>query len=335
MRTNSQRRRRRLFVPLPLFALAGCASFTVLQPGSNATVPSPATTDIYWNADLQPGTLKVTVDQADVTGQFSVPSTAANGHATASLALANGAHTVSVTGNLATNGGFSAQSASQSFTVSSTGQPVTYTETILNHTPGWPQGTLGSLAFGGTSPHPNVNLVFVFEGNTADVVPFHVPASCGSNCPGFKDGDGFEIIAGTARVKVVDAASGDTLAEGTFIPAAGVFVSTDNGNHGLGFGCFGALPGAPTFPNNGVEVAYPYALMGTQTTDLKTNFNTNSVTALSCQGFSHSPGTKGPGSCNLPSGLGTTAGILTVTANDQEDSASGVQHAGTFQTELH
>ena len=327
-----------LFPPaLAAFALAGCASFTILTPGSSATVTSPVAVDLFWNATLQPGTLKVVVDPAsggsDVTNQFAVSSTAANSHATANLPLAQGTHTLTVSGNLAgSNGSYGAQSATQTFTVSNTaGRNVTYTETVYNFAQGWPQGSLGAVAFGGSSAHPNVNLVFTFDGNTADIVPFHVKTSK----PAVNDGVGFEIIRGTATVTIQDAATKQTIAQATFIPAARVFVSVDNGNRGIGFGSMGALPNDSTFPNNGVEVAYPYAQFSAPNTDLASNYSANAVWALSCAGFSGSPGQKGPGTCNVPLALGTTAGTLTIVSNDRQDTAPAGVNAATFTTVVH
>ncbi|HET7542040.1 MAG TPA: hypothetical protein VFK05_19370 [Polyangiaceae bacterium] len=313
--------------------LGGCASFSVLTPGTNATVRSPVAVDLYWNADLQPGSLKVVVDgTTDLTNQFTVWGSAADSHATASVTLTPGTHTLVVSGNLADSNGYSAQSASQTFVVSNTmGRPVTYTETILNFPNGWPAGSLGDVSFGGTSEHPNVNLIFTFEGNTNDLVPFHVPTSK----PAVNDGVGVEIIAGTATVTVQDARSQAIIKQGTFIPQARVFVSVDNGNHGIGFGSLGALPTDSTFPNKGVEVAYPYALFSVPATDLASNYTASAVWALSCMGFSGSPGQKGPGTCNVPLSLGTTAGALTIISNDQQDTPPSGTVGATFMTVVH
>jgi hypothetical protein len=319
------------------FAPLGCASFSVLKPGTNATVVSPVAVDLYWNADLQPGTIKIVVDAAsnpsDVTAQFVLSGTAANSHATAQLNLSQGPHTIDVSGNLAGSGGsFSPYAASQSFLVSnSAGRPVTYTETIFNFAPGWPAGNLGATVFGGSSAHPNVNLIFTFEGNTHDVVSYHVPTTKHA----VNDGVGWEIIAGTATVTVQDAQSLQTLAQGTFVPGARVFVSVDNGNGGIGFGSLGALPTDPTFPNQGVEVAYPYAQLSAPHTDLVSNYSASASWALSCAGFSGSPGQKGPGTCNLPLSLGTTAGLLQITSNDLQPTAPAGVVAATFTTVVH
>jgi hypothetical protein len=328
----------RCYAPiLASIALGGCASFSVLKPGSSATVNAPVAVDLFWNARLDPATFKVVVDPGstatDVTSQFTISGAAADSHATGTLSLSQGTHTVKVSGNLAGSGGsYNPHSASQTFVVSnSAGRSVTYTETIFNYTPGWPAGRLGTVSFGGASAHPNVNLIFTFEGNTHDIVPYNVPTTK----PAVNDGVGVEILAGTATVTVQDATTKQTIAQGTFVPGARVFVSVDNGNHGIGFGSLGALPTDPSFPNHGVEVAYPYAQFKAPATDLASNYTTSGDWALSCAGFSGSPGQKGPGTCNLPISLGTTAGVLEVTSNDQQDVAAPGVVAATFTSVVH
>jgi hypothetical protein len=328
---------RRCALVLGSIALGGCASFSVLKPGSSATVTSPVAVDLFWNARLDPATFKVVIDPGssatDVTSQLTLSGAGPDSHATGTLSLSQGAHTIKVSGNLAGSGGsYDAHSASQTFVVSnSAGRAVTYTETIFNFTPGWPAGSLGNVSFGGTSAHPNVNLIFTFEGNTADIVPYNVPTTK----PATNDGVGVEILAGTATVTVQDAVTKQTIAQGTFVPGARVFVSVDNGNGGIGFGSLGALPGDPTFPNHGVEVAYPYAQFKAPVTDLASSYTATADWALSCAGFSGSPGQKGPGTCNVPIQLGTTAGVLEVTSNDLQDLAPPGVIAATFTTVVH
>jgi hypothetical protein len=306
--------------------LLGCASFSVLSPGNNATVNAPVQTDVYWNQDLQAGSLKIIQDpgpnQVEVTSQFSVPSTSGGSHAKGALAIAPGPHALSVSGNLwsAWDRSYTAQSSSRQFVVASStaaSHTVTYTLTVLGNGNGWPQGYLGTIPFGGTDPtHPNVNLIFTFIGNTADVLPFHVTAGCRPTCSpaAIGDGDGFQIVAGTATVSIQDPGSGSIIASGTFLPSAGVFVSVDNGNGGLGFGSFGRLPSDPQFPKGGMEVAYPYAQFDVhETVDLKSNYNPVQRWAASCVGFNGSPGTYEPASaCNVPPDLATTAGVFKV-----------------------
>ncbi len=322
--------------------LGGCASISVLAPASGATVSSPVPADVFWNAQMQANSLRVVVDpgagESDVSSQFAVPSLSADAHATASLGLAQGAHTIRVDARLwdALSQSFSARTASRSFQVANgPGRPVTYTETIFNFSPGWPAGQLGNVSFGGSDPqalHRNVNLVFTFSGNTSDVVAYFVPRSN----PSVGNGVGFEIVAGTGTITVEDAATHATIAQATFLPAAGVFVSVDNGNGGVGFGCRGALPTDPAFPNHGVEVAYPYAQFRAPQTDLKSNYTASADWALSCAGFNGSPGQGAPGStCHVPISLPTTLGALTITPNDQQDLAPAGVNAAVFTTVLH
>lgn len=319
------------------FVLISCGSFSVLKPGDNATVVSPVPVDVYWDVNLQPGSIKIILDAAsspsDVTSQFAIPSTSANSHATALLYLSQGPHTIDVSGNLSISGSYRTRSTSRSFLVSNgAGRPVTYTETVFNYTPGWPSGKLGNLNFGGTSEHPNVNLIFTFEGNTHDVVPFNVKTTKRA----VNDGVGWEILAGTASVTVQDAQTMQTLAQGTFVPGARVFVSVDNGNRGIGFGSFGGLPSDSPFPPPNFEPVYPYAQFLAPPTDLVSNYKASADWALSCAGFAGAPGTPGPGNCNLPLPLGTTAGILIINCNNvaQPTAPPGVIGA-RFTTVVH
>jgi len=189
----------------------------------------------------------------------------------------------------------------------------------------------GNLAFGGTSAHANVNLIFTFEGNTNDLVYYHVPTSL----PGVNDGDGYEIITGTASIAIQDASTQQIIGQATFLPAARVFVSVDNGNKGIGFGSLGALPTDPTFPDKGVEVAYPYAQLNAPRTDLASNYSANADWALSCPGFSGSPGSNAPTGCHVPPALSTTAGPLQVTPNAQQAVSPPGVNAATFTTIVH
>lgn len=306
--------------------LVGCASFTVLSPANSATVAAPVQADVYWNEDLQAGSLKIIQDpgpnQVEVTSQFSIPTTTGGSHATGALVIGPGPHALSVGGNLwsAWDRAYTPQSTSSQFVVATptaASHTVIYTLTVLGNGSGWPQGYLGTIPFGSNDPvHPNVNLIFTFTGNTADVLPFHVPASCRPTCSpaAIGDGDGFEILAGTATVSLQDPNSGSIIASGTFLPSAGIFVSVDNGNGGLGFGSFGRLPSDPQFPKGGMEVAYPYAQFDVYgTVDLKSPYNPVKRWAASCVGFNGSGGTADPTyGCNVPPDLATTAGVFKV-----------------------
>ena len=173
------------------------------------------------------------------------------------------------------------------FLVSDAGAvPITYRLTILT---GAVSGTVG------TTPFSNANMTFTFEGDTANVIAFSAPVT------------GAENLIGTASFEVLDQ-SGNVLAQGTFLPTAGIFVSLDRTNTGVGFGSLGVLPGSPTFPGN---PAYPYALgvlPELSTYDLKGNITTELGWAVSCLGF--------PVSCGTPVAIPTTAGDLYLNEQD-------------------
>jgi hypothetical protein len=121
------------------------------------------------------------------------------------------------------------------FTAETRGVPITYTLEVYR-TPGVPSGTspsgkLGAISFGGSNG--DVILTFTFEGDTANVIPFTTTTT--------PPASGFEILIGVASVEVKDANSGVISAQGIFSPSAGIFVSVDNTNHGMGFGSFGTL----------------------------------------------------------------------------------------------
>ncbi len=328
-------------------ALGGCASIEVLTPAENATAQAPVSTDVFWNGDLQPNTFKVVLDpgsgQSDITGQFSAVNTSANSHSTASLNLSQGAHKLLVSADI-WNGfyrSFQSQSVTRAFQVNNSaaaGQPVTYTLTVFNFDPGQPAGSLGNITFGGTNPNApnfNVNLVFTFSGNTADVVAYTAPRPGKPNCTNHavNDGSGFEIISGTATVTIQDAATKNTIAAATFLPAAGIFVSVDNGNGGIGFGSNGALPSDPKFPDHGIEVAYPYGQFMAPSTDLRSNYTATADWDLSCVGFNGSPGQADPvNGCHIPLELPTTAGVFKIFSNTKEDPAPPGVFSGIFTT---
>ncbi|KAA6458612.1 hypothetical protein DYQ86_18820 [Acidobacteria bacterium AB60] len=132
------------------------------------------------------------------------------------------------------------------------GTPITYRESLTR--------TYGKL---GPVPFSDAVLSFTFQGDTKDVVAYSVPGS-----------HGFEILKGVASVQVSASAGGPVLAQGTFLPAAGIFISADCTNGGVGFGSFAvADQHAPNFPG---VVAYPGALLGPSCYDLKSNFEVGS-----------------------------------------------------------
>jgi hypothetical protein len=138
----------------------------------------------------------------------------------------------------------------------------------------------------GNHPFDRVVMTFLFSGDTANVIPFSVPVS------------GAENLLGTASVQINSGTTGALVFRGNFLPAAGIFVSVDNTNGGLGFGSFGALPSTPAFPGNPV---YPYAasfIFGlTSSYDLISYEFIELYNNISCVGFPFaacSPGTPLP-----------------------------------------
>jgi hypothetical protein len=155
--------------------------------------------------------------------------------------------------------------------------PITYRLVVSTPIPGvgiGPSGTLGPVSFGGVLG--DVLLTFTFVGDTSNVIDFTTPLS------------GHEILVGTASVEVTDASTGAVLAQAVFLSSAGIFISVDDTNHGIGFGSFGALP--PQF--TGFQPVYPYSVesyVGSATYDLRSDFTLGPVTTsyqnigISCQ----------------------------------------------------
>jgi hypothetical protein len=96
-------------------------------------------------------------------------------------------------------------------------EPITYTF-IAN---GPIAGTLGDVAIGGTDQI----LTFTFVSDTSDVQPFT-----------FGDVHGWEDLVGTASITVTDVHTEAIVAQATFSPFDGIFISVDNKNGGVGFG---------------------------------------------------------------------------------------------------
>lgn len=193
------------------------------------------------------------------------------------------------------------------FNVGDNGIPITYTERVSS--PGVVlqgcdtnfSGSVGGQPFGG--PNTTMTITFTMTSNTGNVVPFAVPGT-----------HGFENTSGNVSFVLQDwNKEGATIAQGTFLPAAGMFVSVDNINQGVGFGSFGALPQSAQFQN--IQPVYPFALAaevtpGIQTYNLATNFTENpgAYFAMSCTNF--------PNTCGAPLPLPTTAGDLIINTAD-------------------
>jgi hypothetical protein len=197
------------------------------------------------------------------------------------------------------------------FTPSINATPINYTLVVTNFTGDiGPSGTIvggNTVSFGGA--FGNDVLTFNFAGDTSNVVPWSVTVPNSTTTV-----SGFEILVGIASFQVTDANSGATLAQGTFLPSAGIFVSVDNTNASMGFGSFAvANQSNPNFPGN---PTYPYALAfgtGLDTYNLQSNFTvplSDGDLVFSCIGFPQSSPVNG--NCLPPVALPTTAGDLYV-----------------------
>ncbi len=186
------------------------------------------------------------------------------------------------------------------FPIAALAVPVSYYEDLVG---GNISGTLNGV------PFANSYLFLSFTGDTATTIPFSITGA-----------SGYENLTGSATFQILDA-NFNTIGAGNFLPDAGIFISVDNTNGGIGFGSFGLPPWDPNFPPP--TVIYPGAVL------VPCNVTPNVVTydlqsdaffadyQLGCVGF---PGTCQPG---LP--LSTDQGVLTV---DQITVGSGY-----FQTQ--
>jgi hypothetical protein len=177
--------------------------------------------------------------------------------------------------------------------------PVTYGFILVgqNAQPGFSeiQGPIVQVAgntYGGVGKE--VIVVLNFAGDTADVQPWS-----------FAGAAGYEIRRGVASFIVYNAPNGTVLANGSFDASAGMYVSIDNVNGGIGLGSGAVWPAtASGFPG---QPAYPFAHVFSASTayDLKSTFSGIGSAdqfqgALSCPGF--------PGSCAAPLALPLTDG---------------------------
>lgn len=186
----------------------------------------------------------------------------------------------------------------------SNASPILYTLTILPSPPpdGSPgaSGRLGTLSFGGNNNE--VILTFTFKADTTNVFSFFTCDNSGV-CA-----SGNENPTGGASLKITSVSTGTVLAQTNFLPSAGIFVSVDNTNEGVGFGSFGqSFPGEPV---------YPFAIFlpgeGLDRYDLTSNFNVGPDIfgfALSCVGL---PPPNGSSICQVPLVLQTRAGDLRI-----------------------
>jgi hypothetical protein len=177
--------------------------------------------------------------------------------------------------------------------------PVTYT---LQSFGGPASGSLGGVAF------TNANIALTFDGDTRDVVAFSMPGAFG-----------YEILKGTATVTIYQGNLPSLSA--TFLPSAGIYVSVDGKNSGVGFGAFGVLPSDPTFPGQPVYPMAEYTSTGAVAGyDLASDVTVVGF-PVSCVDFAT------PAQCAAPMALPTTGGDLSI------DSFASV--ASIFRAEIH
>ena len=150
-------------------------------------------------------------------------------------------------------------------------------------------GSLGGVAFLGA------DLLLTFDGDTADVIPYSVP---GSLLPV----TGAEILKGTATVTIYQA--GLTVGSATFLPSAGIYVSVDQTNSGIGFGSSGKLPGDPGFPGEPVYPVAEFTSTGAVATYDLITADAFAGFEVSCVGFTT------PAACAPAVPLPTSAGDL-------------------------
>jgi hypothetical protein len=107
----------------------------------------------------------------------------------------------------------------------------------------------------------------------------------------------------------------------TFLPSAGIYVSVDGKNSGVGFGSFGVLPSDSRFPGQPVYPMAEYTSTGAVASyDLASDVTVVGF-PVSCVDFAT------PSQCATPIALQTTAGDLLI------DSFASV--ASIFRTQLH
>jgi hypothetical protein len=186
--------------------------------------------------------------------------------------------------------------------------PVNYSLDVYGN------NTSGSI---GGVPFSNAQIYLTFSGDTSNIVPYSITT------PDGKTTSGYQILSNASTVATVSIYEGTTTYNATFLPAAGIYVSVDNTNGGIGFGSAGVPPTDPTFPGNPV---YPEAQLGNNGNlagaitlsnyNLATGFSWSGW-SISCVGFPLTCASAGP---PLP----TTAGDLIL---DQQSIASSYFYA--------
>jgi hypothetical protein len=171
-------------------------------------------------------------------------------------------------------------------------------------------------------PFSNADVQLDFFGDTSTTQAYSI-----ANPSGGGKTSGYVNLTGTATfgIYVFDASTGSytTVGTGTFQSSAGIFVSVDNTNGGIGFGSFGVPPGHTGFPGQPVypgAILVPACCVSPNVT--KYNLQTDlfvSAYQLGCWGF--------PGACHTGRALATTAGPLVL---NQITVGQGQFNAQTF-----
>jgi len=186
--------------------------------------------------------------------------------------------------------------------------PITYEEDVFGANA---SGTFNGIPFSGAL------VILTFEADTSTVFPWAVTASDGTSTTGFAN------FVGTGTVTVV-LTDGTVVAQGTFLPSAGIFVSVDANHGGIGFGSFGVPPGNPNFPG---QPAYPEAMLTSAlplTYDLKSDFSI-AGSAISCVNFPQFP-------CGAGLPLAITSGGVTGELTLDPVGIASAQFSATVQS---
>jgi hypothetical protein len=206
------------------------------------------------------------------------------------------------------------------FTLTAAAVPVSYELDVVGFYPYGATGCLGSTqpdCAGGTAFQDAI-LILTMESDTSTVLPFTIQ---GANGPV----NGYINLIGNATFTLLDPNNNfSTIGGGSFLSGAGIFVSVDNTNNGIGFGSFGVPPGSVGFPG---QATYPsgmlvYPVVGTNisTYDLRSAASFSGF-AITCVNFPATP-------CGAGIALPTTVGALTL----NQEAIVQAQFSATIQS---
>ena len=185
--------------------------------------------------------------------------------------------------------------------------PITYEEDVLGANA---TGTFNGVPFSGAL------VILTFNADTSTVFPWSVTTPDGVTSTGYAN------MVGTGAVTVV-LTDGTVVAQGTFLPSAGIFVSVDANHGGIGFGSFGVPLGNPGFPG---QPAYPEGMLTSAplTYDLTSDIYI-AGSAISCVNI---PTTV----CGTPLPLGITSGGVTGELTLDPVGIASAQFSATVQS---